>query len=302
MPLLAISLPSLVELLAGGLTLGGLYGLIAFTLSLALATTHILNVAHGGFLVLGGAMGTLLITFLKMDPFLGVAIVLGTFLLVGLLFERAFVEPLMGRSPHEILIGSIVTTFGFALAIEAFLGFYWARHVSPQPSFSLTLSLPPLVILGATFSGSRLIILSFAVAATILFHLFLTRTRTGQEARALSQDFEGALILGINPRRISRAIFALGTMATAAAGLLLVLAAPLDPFDGLRLTLIALTILVIGGVGSLPGALLGGILVGEAEVLTAFFIGPAWSPVLYLAVLFAVLLLRPEGLLGVRSH
>jgi branched-chain amino acid transport system permease protein len=119
--------------------------------------------------------------------------------------------------------------------------------------------------------------------------------------RAVAQNYAGALILGVNPRRVSRAIYLAGIVATAGAGVLLALAIPLEPYSGVRLTLVAMTIVVIGGVGSLPGALLGGGLLGMAEVLTAYAFGSIWSPVVSLVVFFAVLVIRPEGLWGRRA-
>jgi branched-chain amino acid transport system permease protein len=135
-----------------------------------------------------------------------------------------------------------------------------------------------------------------AGAAIALFHLFLRHAPLGRAIRAVAQNYTAAVILGVNPRRVSRAIYLTGILATAGAGVLLALAIPLEPYSGVRLTLVAMTIVVIGGVGSLPGALLGGGLLGMAEVLTAYVLGSIWSPVVSLLVFFSVLVIRPEGL------
>jgi branched-chain amino acid transport system permease protein len=289
------------ELVLGGVSLGGIYALMALALSLALATTHVLNIAHGTFLVLGAALSTLLLQYLHVSLAVSVAVLLVVFGLVGWLFESVCVRPLLGGSPERILVGSILITFGLALALEASLGFYWAKFVDPQPMFSLPVTIPRLALLGISLSGTRLIILAIVCLAVLLFHVFLKKTPIGKMARAVSQDYEGALILGVNPRVVSVTIFTLGILATALSGLFFILATPLGPYDGLRLTLIALTVVVIGGVGNLPGALLGGIVLGVVEVFTAFFIGAVWSPVTYVLVFFLVLLLRPEGLVGIRQ-
>ena len=290
----------LLELVLGGISLGGVYALMALALSLALATTHILNVAHGRFLVLGAALGTLLLRYLGIPPLVSLALLIVISALAGWLFELVCVRPLLGRPPERILIGSILITFGFALAFEAALGFYWAKLVDPQPTFSLTVPMPHLEVWGVSLSGTRVVILAFVCIAVLLFHLFLKRTSIGKMARAIAQDYEGALILGVNPRVVSVTIYTLGLLATALSGLFFILATPLNPYDGLRLTLIALTVIVIGGVGNLPGALLGGIVLGITEVFTAFVAGAVWSPVTSVLVLFVVLLLRPEGLVGLR--
>lgn len=289
-----------LELLLGGISLGGIYALMALALSLALATTHIMNIAHGTFLVLGAALSTLLLNYLRISPVVGMAILLVIFGVVGWLFESAFVRPLLGGAPDRILVGSILITFGFALALEAGLGFYWAKFVDPQPLFSLPVTMPRIAVLGISLSGTRLVILAFVCVAVLLFQLFLKKTAIGKMARAVAQDYEGALIIGVNPRVVSVTIFTIGILATSLSGVFFILATPLGPYDGLRLTLIALTVVVIGGVGSLPGALLGGIILGIADVFAAFLVGAVWSPVTYVVVFFVVLLLRPEGLGGVR--
>ncbi len=290
-----------LDLLLGGISLGGIYALVAFALSLSLATTHVLNVAHGTFMVLGAALATLLLHVTPVGwPLAGLAL-LGAFALLGLGFEAAFVRPFAGKSPEQILVGSILVTFGFALAVEALLGYYWARWVDPQPSFSLTFPLARITVLGVALSGTRLLILVVAAGAIAGFHLFLRRTPLGRAVRAVAQNYTGAVILGVNPRRVSRVIYLTGIVATAGAGVLLALAIPLEPYSGLRLTLVAMTIVVIGGVGSLPGALVGGGLLGMAEVLTAYVLGSVWAPVVSLLVFFSVLVVRPEGLWGRRG-
>jgi branched-chain amino acid transport system permease protein len=296
-----MSAQTALDLLLGGISLGGIYALVAFALSLSLATTHVLNVAHGTFMVLGAALATLLFRFAPIPwPLALLALVLA-FAALGLAFEAVFVRPFAARTPEQILVGSILVTFGFALAVEALLGYYWARWVDPQPAFSLTFPLARVTVAGMSFSGTRLTILLAATAAIAGFHVFLRRTPLGRAVRAVAQNYAGALILGVNPRRVSRVIYLAGIVATAGAGVLLALAIPLEPYSGVRLTLVAMTIVVIGGVGSLPGALLGGGLLGMAEVLTAYAFGSIWSPVVSLVVFFAVLVIRPEGLWGRRA-
>lgn len=293
--------PLFFELLLGGIVLGGLYALMAFAFSVTLATTHILNVSHGVFMVLGAAASTLLVRHLGVHLIPALVVVAAAFFVVGALFQVALARPLSGRPPGEILVASILVTFGLALALEALLGFYWARHIEPQPIFALTLRVPSIPIGDVVVSGPRAMVLLFTAAAVGLFHLFLTRTRTGKELRAVSQNVTGALIVGVDPQRISLWIFAIGIMAAAVAGAFFVMAIPLPPFEGIRLTLIAFTVTAVGGVGNLPGALWAGIALGVAEVFTAFWIGSVWSPLMSLLVLFGVLLVRPAGILGERG-
>lgn len=289
---------TVLDLALGGISLGAIYALMAFALSMALATTHVLNVAHGLILVLGAAAATYLIQVHPVGILAALAVVIIGAALFGLAFESVFVRQFLGKSPEEILIGTILVTFGFGLSVETLLGYYWARWVHPTPSFTLSFPWPHLRLGWVTLSGTRLAILALAILAIGAFHLFLTRAPLGKAIRAVAQNYEGAIILGLNPRLISLTVYIVGITATAISGVLLALAIPLDPYTGTRLTLVSLTVVVIGGVGSLPGALLGGVLLGIAEVLTAYTFGAIWSPVVSLLVFFGVLVIRPEGLFG----
>lgn len=286
------------DLLMSGLCLGGIYSLMAFSLSISLSTTRVLNIAHGGFLILGAALAMFLTRHLGLSLPYAIPIFILSWAAFGCLFEICLIKPLIGKSPHDVLIGSILITFGFTIAMDAFLSFYWAKWVDPTPTFSLTYRLPPLHVLGYTFSGTRTLIVAFAASMILLFHLLLKYLSIGKAARAIAEDAEGALITGINPQGIAIKIYVLAALTAGTAGAFYVLLTPLSPYASFHLTLIALTIIVIGGVGSLPGALVGGVVLGIAEVVTAFFFTPAWSPVVYLLIFFLVLVIKKEGLMG----
>lgn len=292
-----MALQVLIELVVGGIVLGGLYALMAFAFSLVLATTHVLNVAHGTFMVLGAALSTLLVRHLHLPLAVGLGAVFGTFLVIGWVFESALVRPIAGRPPAQVLVGSILATFGLATATEALVGFSWARAIEPQPIFALDLGLSSVRIGGLVISGPRALALAFSMVAIGVFHLFLTHTRLGQQARAVAQNPVGALVIGIEPSRVARTVLTLSVAAAALAGAFFVVAIPLNPYDGLRLTMVAFTVAAAGGIGNLPGALWAGVGLGIAEVLTGYWAGPVWSPVTYLLVLFTALLARPAELL-----
>lgn len=288
----------LTELVLGGIILGGLYALMAFAFSLVLATTHVLNVAHGTFMVLGAALSTLLVRHLHLQLGAGLGAVFATFLVAGWIFQAGVVRPLAGRPPTQVLVGSILATFGLAIGVEALLGFFWARAIEPQPIFALQLGLSSIRVGSVVVSGPRALVLLFSVVAVGLFHLFLTRTRLGLQARAVAQNPTGALVIGIEPSRVARTVLTLSVAAAALAGAFLVIAIPLTPYDGLRLTMVAFSVAAAAGIGNLPGCLWAGVGLGIAEVLTGYWAGPVWSPVTYLVVLFVALLARPTELLG----
>lgn len=288
----------LIEALIGGLAAGGIYALIAFSLSLTISTTRVLNIAHGDFLVMGAALAVLLLRYAELNPVLSFLIVLAFFVLAGVMFEAIVVRQVMGKSPQQMLIGSVLITFGLALALESSMGFLWSSYVDPLPRFSFPVFLPRIQFLGLAISGSRLVILAFVTVAMLVFHLFLTRTFWGKGARALAQNYEAALIMGLHPHRVLAVIFTAAILATSISGIFYVLAVPLEPYSGLPLTIKALTIIILGGVGSLPGALIAGVILGVAETFTGLVVGSMWAPVVAIAVLFIVLVVRPTGLMG----
>lgn len=296
--LINFSTQILIEAFIGGLAAGGIYALIAFSLSLTLSTTRVLNIAHGDFLVMGAALSVLLLRYMELNPVLSFIIVLAFFILVGILFEAVVVRQIMGKSAQQMLIGSILITFGLALALESSMGFLWSNYVDPLPRFSFPMFLPRIELWGLAVSGSRLVILVFVALAMLGFHLFLTRTFWGKGARALAQNYESALIMGLNPHRVLAVIFTASILATSISGIFYILAVPLEPYSGLPLVIKALTIIILGGVGSLPGALIAGLLLGLAETFTGLAIGSIWAPAVAIAVLFAVLVVRPTGLMG----
>lgn len=287
-----------IELIIGGLSLGGIYALLAFAMSLTISTTRVLNVAHGVFFVWGGACFVILSQRLKLHPALSIVILTAIFLGLALAFEWGIVRSLLGRSVHLLLVGSIMATFGLGLSMESALGYGWVTYVDPYPVFSSPLAMFPVSVGGVSLSGSRLVILAFVLVMVTGFHLFLQKTFLGKGARAMAQNFDGFLVIGLNPFRLSRILFALAIMATAISGAFYVLAVPLNPYEGLPLTLKSFTVVILAGVGNLPATLVAGALLGLAEVMTSQFLGSVWAPAVSLAILFLVLVVKPTGLFG----
>ena len=287
-----------VELIVGGLSLGGIYALLAFALSLTISTTRILNVAHGVFFVWGGAVFVILSQHLKLHAVLAIVVLTAVFFALAVLFQLGIVRPLLGRSVHLLLVGSIMATFGLALSMESALGYGWVTWVDPYPVFASSLAMFPVSVAGVSLSGSRLIILAFVIVVVMAFHLFLQKTFWGKGARAMAQNFDGCVVIGLNPYRLSMMLFTLAIMATAISGAFYVLAVPLNPYEGLPLTLKAFTVVILAGVGNLPATLVAGAVLGIAEVITSQFLGTVWAPAVSLALLFLVLVFKPTGFFG----
>jgi len=287
-----------LELIISGLSLGGIYALLAFAMSLTISTTRVLNVAHGVFFVWGGAFFVILSQRLNLHPALSLLIITALFFGFALLFEWGIVRSLLGRSVHLLLTGSIMATFGLGLSMESALGYSWVTFVDPYPVFSSSLAMFPVTLGGVSLSGSRLVILAFVLLMVTSFHLFLQKTFLGKGARAMAQNFDGFLVIGLNPYRLSMILFTLAIVATAISGAFYVLAVPLNPYEGLPLTLKAFTVVILAGVGNLPATLVAGTVLGLAEVITSQFLGSVWAPAVSLTILFLVLVFKPTGFFG----
>jgi branched-chain amino acid transport system permease protein len=286
---------TLVQVLIGGLLQGGMYALGAFGLSLVFGVLGILNVTHGDFLMLGGLLCYGLYIALGMDPLLALLIVIPLFFGVGCLFQRVLIQPLLAKSPHELLMGSILVTLGAALAVEDLVPFVWTQSFSGIPYTVRSLVIGDMVI-----PTLRLAILVGILLLTLLLHVFLRRTDLGIALRAMTENRQGAMLVGINLPRLSMCAFGLGTALVAAAGVAHVVLYSITPTMGLPLTLKYLTIVVLGGLGSLLGSVLGGMVLGLSEALTSLYIGPEWAPTVAFLVLITVLVTRPQWVFGIR--
>jgi branched-chain amino acid transport system permease protein len=282
-----------VQLLIGGILQGGIYALGAFGLSLIFGVLRVLNVAHGDFLVLGAYATFALHATLGLSPFVALGLIFPAFVAIGMAVERTLIRPVRARTPHEFLVASILVTLGVALAVEDLLAFAMV-----QPVKGVTYTLEPVRVGGLVISTLRLVSLAAIVLLSLALHLFLQRTFLGKAIRAVIEDREGAMLAGVNVVAVSRNTFGLGIALTAAAGVFFILIIPAEPHLGLPLTLKYLSIVVLGGIGNLPGTLLGSLILGCAESLVGYWWGAEWSLTVAFVILIGILLVRPRGLLG----
>src|SRR5512142_676790 len=272
-----------------GLIIGAFYVLMALGLSLILNLSNVINFAHGGFLVLGGYLAY------AMTPYVGFwgALLLAPPVigLVGLLLERTLIKPLYGRDP----LYSLLLTFGLAFVIEDGTRFIWGAQGKP-------VSVPEVLAQPISESlffitGYRLfMVVTVAIAVTLLFVL-LRFTRLGIRIRAGTLDLETVSALGINVGRLRSLNFAAGIFLAGLSGVLAAGQLGLEPTMGAGLLMPSFIAIIVGGVGSLTGTLLGGLLIGVASGVTAVFL-PAASEAIMYVMMAVVLLIRPRGLLG----
>lgn len=272
-----------------GLIVGAFYALMALGLSLILNLSGVINFAHGGFLAIGGYLAYTLIPYLGFWGALVVAPVLTA--LLGIVVERVLIRRVYGRDP----LYSLLLTFGLAYLFEDGTRTIWGAQSLPYQVPGWLLS--PLSSAYFFLTGYRLfMVLIVAVAVGGLF-LILNYTTLGARIRAGTLDLETVSVLGVNTRLLRSLNFGLGVYLAGLAGVLAVGQLGLQPTVGSSLIMPSFVAIIVGGLGSLPGTLLGGLLIGVASGVTTVYWPPATEAVIYV-MMALVLIVRPRGLLG----
>jgi len=272
-----------------GLIIGAFYALMALGLSLILNLSGVINFAHGGFLAIGGYLAYTL------NPYLGFwgALIVSPFLvaLIGILIERVLIRRLYGRDP----LYSLLLTFGLAFMIEDGTRFIWGAQSLPYqiPGWLAA----PLSAELFFLTGYRVFMMLLVAAAVLGLFLILNYTRLGLRIRAGTLDLETVSVLGVNTRVLRNLNFGLGIYLAGLAGVLAVGMLGLQPTIGDNLIMPSFIAIIVGGLGSLPGTLAGGLLIGVASGITSVFLPSASEAVMYV-MMAAVLIVRPRGLLG----
>jgi branched-chain amino acid transport system permease protein len=287
----------IIQLLIGGVLLGGLYALIAFGLSLIYGVARVLNFAHGTLLAIAGVAASVMFAAWSINPVLIAAILFPIFFGFGWLMYVYLLEPLKARNPSQTVVGTVLVTVGLLLILSdigALVAGPTSRNIRLDLQIFQFQIFPREAIIVST---TDLYILLGIVALTLALHLILTRTWFGRAVRAVTQDTVGARLCGVRAGAIHAATVAFGSAIVAVAGVLYTLNYPINPYEGFSLTVKAFTIIILGGIGSLPGALLAGIFLGVAEALTGFFWTSEWAPGLSIMLLLAILVVFPRGML-----
>jgi len=284
---------TVAQSVAGGLLLGGVYALVALGLNLIFGVMKVINFAHGTFMMLGMYASYWLFTLYGIDPYPGILLVAPLFLLLGVLVERVVVSRILDAPEHDQLL----VTLGVSLFLQNLaLALFKADPRSIRPlyadwSFSVG---------GVVLSAPRLGAFLAALALAGLFFWLLRSTDLGKAMRAAAEEREGAILVGIDVRWIYALAFGIGTALVAVAGSIVLPFFTVSPSVGETFLLTAFITVVLGGLGSFPGALIGGLLIGLVEGLGALLPGSLRQlPVFILFVLS--LLVRPQGLLGSRQ-
>jgi branched-chain amino acid transport system permease protein len=285
-----ISVEVLAQVLLGGVLIGGLYALVAFGLSLIYGVVKILNFSHGTLLAVGGVLASTVYATWGIPLSLITLLLTPIFFAYGYLFFKYLLEPLSKKNYFESTVGTVLITVG-ALLIMSDLT---AKFAGPTQK-NINIQFETFEIAGVIVSTTQIIILFGIITLTMTLHYLLKLSWFGRAVKAVTQDPLGAKLCGVNSGKIKAATFAFGSSTVFLASVLFALSFPVDPYIGFGLTVKAFTIIILGGIGNLPGALLAGIFIGVAEGLTGLFWKPEWAPALSVILLLIILILFPQG-------
>ncbi|MBM3898051.1 MAG: branched-chain amino acid ABC transporter permease [Thaumarchaeota archaeon] len=286
-----MTIAPLAELLIFGILLGGIYGLSAIGLTLIFGVARVLNLAHGAFAVIAAAVSYVIVQATGQNLFFVAMLTVPLFFATGYAYEKLLIHKLLPLSRERRIEALILGTLGSALAAESI-----ASIIVPR-NFGLNYQLPPISLGEITVSALRLLLLVIVAVTTITLHLIIYKTWYGKALRATIDDAEAAQLMGVNFDRVASVTFGLGTALSALGGILLLLVSNISPTMGFPVTLKVLTIIILGGLGSVLGSLAAAIVLGLSEIFTGFFFDTAWANSTSLVVLLIVLLIKSEGLL-----
>ena len=273
---------------------GGVFSLMAVGLTLIFGVMRVVNFAHGDMMVWGMYLAWLMATRGGVDPYLGFVVCAAALFVLGFVVQRVLVQRIVD-APHEM---QILLMLGVALVLEnlALLLF------GPEPQRVRSALAQSTVWLGPVFVDvARLIAFAVAVLLTLLLSLFLYRTDVGRSIRAAADNPYGALVIGTDVRRVYAVAFGVGAACVGAAGALVAPLLPFQPPMGLQLSVASFNIVIIGGMGSLLGAFVGGLIIAVAESLGAVFLKPSLKELVSFSLLVLILLFRPAGIFGRRA-
>ena len=285
-----MSIDILVQVLLSGLLLGGIYALVAFGLSLVYGVANILNIAHGTFLAISGVIASIIYLKTQWNPLLIIPVLVVPVFAFGYLFHATLLRPLARRGKHDETIGTVLITTGALIMFSDIAGVVAGTEQRNIPVRSEILEYGDIFV-----QVTQVWILAGIAALTIVLHLYLKHAWFGRAVRAVTQDPLGATICGVNASSARALTFAAGTGLVAIAGVLYAMIYPVDPQMGFSLTVRAFTIIIIGGIGNLAGAMVAGVMLGVAESLTAFYWAPKWAPVISVVLLLVILVVFPRG-------
>lgn len=287
---------TILRIIIPGLLMGGLYALIAMGFSLQYGVARVLNLAHGEFMMFAAFVSISLYTVFGISPLLSVVIVAVSLFIIGFALHRTLFRSLLKSSPSPAAFEgtSLLAAFGLLYIIQCTAKIIWPGLPKWQTFWNF-----PISILGVQVTANKVIAFSVALVIALAFYIFLARTRVGKGIRAAAQDQATAGLMGINVYSMLALCFGLGAALAGIAGILYSMCYGASTDMGMANTFIAMTVVVLGGLGSIPGALVGGLVLGVLSQILRQYAPIFAIPVFYFIFLIMVLA-RPAGIMGKR--
>ncbi len=284
----------ILNVAVGGVLTGLVYGLMALGLSVIFGVVRVVNFAHGEMMTLGMYAAVVLFGSFGLDPLLMLVPVAAGLFVIGYILQSTLINPFVNRPEHSQFMLLVAVAM---VMVNGLLMVFGPNARNTLVSYALDSYQVGPIILDAVRLYAALAALAVAVALFAFFKL----TPTGKAIRACADNYLGAQVVGLNVKRLYAFTFGVGAACVGAAGCIMVLLIDVTPQIGPAYTLLAFVIVIVGGLGSMPGALLGGILIGLSEALAGLFFVPSAKGMFAFAILVLVLLLRPQGLLGKKA-
>jgi branched-chain amino acid transport system permease protein len=284
----------ILNVVIAGVLTGLVYGLMALGLSVIFGVVRVVNFAHGEMMTIAMYAATVLFAALKLDPFLAVLPVAAVFFVLGYAMQAGLINPFITRPEHSQFMLLVAVAIIMVNALLLVFG-PDARNVQ------LDYQLESYELGSVLLDKARVFAASLALLAAAALFAFFRFSLTGKAIRACADNYLGAKVVGLNVKRLYALTFGLGSVCVAVAGCAMVLLVDVTPGLGPYYTLLAFVIVIVGGLGSMGGALLGGVLIGVSEALAGLFIAPSAKSMFSFGLLILVLLLRPQGLLGKKA-
>ena len=284
----------ILQYLINGISIGAVYAIIALGYTMVYGIAKMLNFAHGDVIMVGAYISFCVTNYLGLPAIVSVIAAMVVCTVLGILIEGLAYKPLRGTPSLAVLI----TAIGVSYFLQNTAQLIWSS--SPK-NFTSIVNIKPMAVFGGqlTITGEVIVTVLTAVLVMIVLTWFTTRTKMGKAMRAVSEDRDAAQLMGINVNQTISMTFAIGSALAAIAGVLLCSTVPtLMPTTGAMPGIRAFTAAVFGGIGSIPGAMLGGILLGIIETFSKAYISTQFSDAIVFSVLIIILLVKPAGLLG----
>jgi branched-chain amino acid transport system permease protein len=284
-----------LQLLINGILLGSMYGVAAIGLSLIFGSMEIIFIAQGSVMILAAYCTFFLFQLGNVDPFVSLSLIVPGFAILGFALYHLLFRQVAGMGKNAPLL----IAFGLMILLENLISVLWTPDTRAVRTSYTGLGFS---VLSLHISLTRLLVFGLALSATCAVSLWLRKTLTGKAVRAATEDLEAATLMGINPHRVKAITFGIGIALAGLAGTATASSYPFDPYSGFIFSLKALIAVAIGGIGSVVGALLGGIFLGVLESAGSYVFTGVWANAISYTAFLIVLMLKPEGLFSRRMR